>query len=282
MNFKLCLTAAAVALSTCSAQAGSLWHTVVLDSFDTDTITNVRAEGTATAAGLPSLGGTDAALTTDSVTGRRDLAVFRDGSFSTSDFIDADVDAGQYSLEINNSLNAAARIQNDYAVNFGATSTEDLTSALDLTGATRIDGIPSTSEVITGYVIDVAAGTDAGFDVTFTVWGDNDADYATSAVQTTTGGAETLRFDLVDFTDKNGLFATNVASGKAYFTWSDVYAYTISLSTGSSAFTGSFEAASVYGTIPEPSSMLALAGLFGGAGIAGFRRKRKVKKAVAA
>ena len=266
-------------LATSSLNAASLWHSVVLDSFNTDTITNVKAAGTATAAGLPNVGGTDAALTADSVTGRRDLAVFRDGSFNTAEYIDANVAGQQYKLEVVSSANGAARIQNDYGVNYGATSTEALTSALDLTGASQIDVIPSTSEVITGYIIDVAAGTDAGFDVTFTVWGDNDADYATSSVQTTTGGAEKLRFDLADFTDKNGLFATNVASGKEYFTWSNVYAYTISLSSGSSNFTGNFIANSVYGTVPEPCSMLALAGLFGSVGVVGLRRRRKSKKA---
>ncbi len=262
-------------LCACSAQAAPLWHSVVLDSFDTNLSTSagfLTIAGATTAGGLPDAGGT---VTTDSITGRRDLAYYKEGTI-TSDSVTVDVRGGQYTFNSANAENGFAYIQNDYGISYGTGSTQSLLAELDLTGASIIGAGMS------AYVIDVDSTTDAGFDVQFTVWGNDAANYATSAVQTTAGGAEELRFDLSDFTDKNGLFATNILPGKVAFTWSDVYAYTISISSGSSAFTGDFVANEVYATIPEPGSMLAMAGLFGGAGLVGFRRKRAAKKAAKA
>jgi len=278
MNLRLVLTALVAVSLLSAANAAPLWHSVVLDDFGTNILTNVEASGTATAAGLPDVGGTS---TSDSITGRRDLAIFRDASIGgAADFARSNVTGNSFSFNVANSLNAFAWIQNDYGTPYGNTSSNTLASELNLTGAAPIDPL-STSEIASAYVIDVTSAT-AGIDVTFSVWGATDNDFATATVQTTAGGAEELRFDLVDFTDKNGLFATNVSAGKGSFTWSSVTGYSIQLSTGSGTFTGGFEASEVFATIPEPGSMLAMAGLFGGAGLVGFRRKRAAKKAAKA
>jgi hypothetical protein len=247
----------------------------VLDSFDTNLVTApgfLTISGATTSGGLPDAGGT---VTTDSITGRRDLAYFKEATIST-DSVTVDVRGGQYTFSSAAAQNGFAYIQNDYGLSYGLGSSQTLLAELDLTGASIIGAGKS------AYIIDLDSTSDAGFEVQFTVWGNNAADFATSAVQTTAGGVEELRFDLDDFTDKNGLFATNVLAGKTQFTWSDVYGYTISVSSGSGVFTGDFVANEVFATIPEPGSMLAMAGLFGGAGLVGFRRKRALKKAIKA
>ncbi|HBV63789.1 MAG TPA: hypothetical protein DEF45_12285, partial [Rhodopirellula sp.] len=129
--------------------------------------------------------------------------------------------------------------------------------------------------------IELDAASEAGFDVTFTVFGADAADSA-FATKTNAGGAELLRFDRSDFYGtQTGLFDTTPIPGKAasqssILTWSDVYAYAISVDGAGAG--GTFQMNEVYATIPEPSSMLAMAGLFGGAGILRFRRRRSAKK----
>ena len=270
MKLKILMSVFASLIMASASNAAPLWHSIVLDSFETNIGTVVSANNTATAAGLPDIGGT---ATVDSVTGRRDLAIFRDATLSASDVVSANVTGGQYLLEVVNSTGAAAIIQNDYGLAFGAGSANTLTSELDLAAGTPI------SNGMSAYVIDVDAATVAGFDVTFTVWGASALDFASTTVQTSAGGAEELRWNLTDFTDKNGSFATDILQGKGSFTWSDVTGYTISID---GPVNGAFVANEVFATIPEPGSMLAMAGLFSGAGLVGFRRKRAAKKAARA
>ncbi len=273
MNYRMYLSAALLVCTAGTAQSAPLWHSIVLDDFATDGPI-VDADGFGTAAGLPDGFGT---VTGDSVTGRRDIGVFRDGTGGGgSDFVAGQVTGGNFVVTAANSPNATVWLQNDYGTAYSNSSSNTKLSELDLTGASAIDVLGS--EGMSAYVIDVVSAT-AGMDVTFTVWGSasNGDDYA-SATLTTSGSAEELRFDLIDFTDKGGAFATNVYGGKEFFTWSTVTAYSIAISGGSSSFTGGFTASEVFTTVPEPGSMLAMLGLFGGSGLIGYRRRKSVKK----
>ena len=160
----------------------------VLDDFDTDILTTVNSNGTGTSAGLPDVGGT---VTSDSITGRRDIGVFRDATLGgTNDFAEANVQSGAFSrLSIANSPNATAWLQNDYGTPFGNSSSNNLLSEVDLTGASGIisQGFSDLRQL-------TSKSATAGIDVTFTVWGDTTSDYATSDTQTTAGGAELLHF----------------------------------------------------------------------------------------
>ena len=118
---------------------------------------------------------------------------------------------------------------------------------------------------------------DSGFEVSFTVFGDEKTDYAT-ATKTTSGGAELLKFSIQDFQGNlKGDFATTAVGGKGGFIgWTDVTAYSINVNAAGAG--ASFVLNEVYATIPEPASVLAFAGLFGGAGLVRFRRRRAARE----
>jgi hypothetical protein len=267
-------------LSACSVQAAPLWHSIVLDDYSTNDQALGPIDGFTTGSALPDIA-TDA--TGSSITNRRDMAIFRDATASGTEPVNAAVQAGQFTYTQDTSggsVGFGAMLQNDYADAITGGGGNVYSNGLNLTG----NGVIA-SAGYSRYVLDLDAATDAGFTVTFTVFGATTADYAQST-KVTSGGAELLTFDIwKDFqSDLFGDFATNPLSGKsgmaAQPTWADVTGFGINIDAQAAG--ANFVLNETYATIPEPGSMLAMAGLFGGAGLVGFRRKRAAKKAAKA
>ena len=236
-------------------------------------IPSVQLDGFTTGASLPDAF-TDA--TGSSITNRRDIGIFRDATATGTEPVDAGVTIDQQFVfnqaTSGGSVNFGFMIQNDYDTAISGANGNAFTNGLGLTS----NGVIA-SGFYTYYVMDLDASSDPGYAVTFTVFGATNDDYA-RATKTTSGGAELLEFSMKDFQgDLNGDFATTAVGGKGGFVgWTDVTAFGYNVdSTGAG---GSFVLNEVYATIPEPGSMLAFAGLFGGVGIVRFRRRRAARK----
>ena len=282
MKFRSLLAVLATVSCLSVANAAPLWHSIVLDSFDT---TLGIALGPLSGSNTQSILSGGQEVTSDSITGRRDLLMGR--SPGGTDVLSLSAIPGGLTLSSSGTnVGINMIIQNDWGTTpngagtfpsdpQGSLNTGDVISnGLDMAGSSII-----AENGFSKFVLDIDAT--AGYVVEFSVLGADarneisvlEGSYATAS-KTTSGGAELLEFDLSDFDVKEGTFGTDILAGKVAFTWANVYGYAISVSgagvTGSSSFTIN----EVYATIPEPGSMLAMAGLFGGAGLFGFRRKR--------
>ena len=277
MNFKICLSTAVLMLSACSAQAAPLWHSVVLDDFSAQ-----LSGGFDYSIGDGIGSNTYAFPSTNSpgITNRRDMGLNYDPS-AASGQNNATISVpgtGSLTYTDNSGLGTGSQVGFALQYDYGDIMASPVNP---LTGLNT--GSP-TSTISAGYskfVIDL--GTVNGtFDLTFYVMGATASDYATAT--TTVNGSDSnslLEFDRVDFySDLNGSFA-NLLNPWTYWAPS-VTSFGVTAFTPTSLNTNSIQFNEIYATIPEPSSMLAMAGLFGGAGLVGFRRKRAAKKTVKA
>ncbi|MDB4540218.1 PEP-CTERM sorting domain-containing protein [bacterium] len=283
MKFRSLLAVLATVSCLSVANAAPLWHSIVLDSFDTTLgIALGPLSGTNTQSVLS--GGQE--VTSDSITGRRDLLMER--SSGGTDVLSLSATPGGLTLSSSGTnVGNILMIQNDWGTTPNGANTFSsgnpqgsinsgggISNGLDMAGSSII-----AENGFSKFVLDIDAT--AGYVVEFSVLGADarneisvlKGSYATAA-KTTSGGAELLEFDLSDFDIKEGTFGTDILDGKVAFTWANVYGYAISVSGAGVTGASSFTISEVYATIPEPGSMLAMVGLFGGAGLFGFRRKR--------
>ena len=212
-----------------------------------------------------------------SITNRRDAALFKspvltDGRITSELTIGGGIMTFKDDPNGNSGSDPAGSpsgfvVQNDYGLGMTAS---DVLTGLDTGSPTA-----TISAGMSRFVIELATVTE-DFELTFTVIGDTSADFATATTTVTASDSNSdIFFDRQDFYgDLNGDFTNNL---NPWTYWaSSVTSFGI---TGSSTVNGASIAFNeVYATIPEPGSMLAMAGLFGGAGVVGFRRRRSVKK----
>ena len=267
-----------LSLSAVTAQGAPLWNSVVLDDYSLPVDSgNGLSFGLAASTGAAYWNSTVATFETPSITGNRDGGLFKNSgsissTISSTIEINTSANPGQMKYTDDTNFNVAGTergfiLQNDYG--------DELTSldpTVDYEGGAVI--APSW---YSKFVIDVAAVT-GPFEVTFTVLGADDGsggtmNYAKATETVTSAGL--VDFDIQDFT-KFGDFATTTPTGQSWINWADVQGFAINAVTTTSG--GSITFNEVYATIPEPGSMLAMAGLFGGAGLIGIRRRRQLKK----
>lgn len=279
MIIRVCSFAAVVLAFTCSSSAAPLWHSIVLDDYSTGLASFQMQDfdgsaQTSNGAGVLGSG--------SSITNRRDAALFKSPVLSSDGRITSEITIGGDILTFTDDPNGNSGsdpvgsatgfvVQNDYGL--GMTASDPLTG-LDTGTPTQ-----TISAGMSRFVIDLGDVT-ADFELTFTVFGDTVADYATATK--TVGSGDTngeVFFERTDFySDLNGDFNNKLNDWTYWAPYVTSFAVTGSTTTSG----GSIQFAEIYATIPEPGSMLAMAGLFGGAGLLGFRRRRSAKKIVEA
>ncbi len=269
LNFKIFFGTALLTLTAFTAEAAPLWNSVVLDDFSNNVTFNLTS---GTGQGSYSF----ATENSPGITGRRDISLLyaTSGSYSGSGAEINSAGNGSFTYSDVAGLGTAPTgFANQY--DYGT-----LMNGIDpLTGLDTGTPTATLASYWSKYVLDL--GTIVGtYDVTFFVMGDTAADYATASQIVNAGDSDSLvEFDRQDFYDDlNGDF-DNPLAGASWITWAPyVTSFGFTVTTATSTNTNSFELNEVYATIPEPSSMLAMAGLFGGAGLVGFRRKRAARK----
>ena len=282
MNFKNLLAVAVLSLCAVTAQGAPLWNSVVLDDYSLpDDSGNGLNFGMAASIGAAYWNSTVASFESPSITGNRDGGLFKNSgsinsAISSTLEINTPGNPGQMKYTDLTNFNVAGTqrgfiLQNDYGA--------ELTSLVPT--ADYVGGAVIAPSWYSKFVIDVAAVT-GSFEVTFTVLGADDGSGGTTnyaeATETVTS-AGLVDFDIHDFT-KFGDFATTTPTGQSWINWADVQGFAVNAVTTTSG--GSITFNGVYATIPEPGSMLAMAGLFGGAGLIGIRGRRQAKRDAAA
>ncbi len=275
MKFKICLTAALLFLGTCSAQAAPLWHSVVLDDYSAGIASQKMTDNdgktlSSDAAGL--------FAGSSSITGRRDQGLFKSPVATTGNIVTSEntISGGVFTFTDDPNSNSGSNpagapsgfvLQTDYLLGMSAADV--------LTGVDTGDPTQTIAAWYSRFVIDLGTVTE-DFDITFTVIGDTVADYATATK--TVGSSDSngeVFFQRTDFYgDLNGAFNDNLND---WTKWAP-YVTSFGITASTTVSGGSIQFNEVYATTPEPGSMLAMAGLFGGAGLVGFRRRRSTKK----
>ena len=277
MKLKILMSVFASLIMASASNAAPLWNSIVLDDFSAPLSGGFDYN---IADGVASNTYGFATANSPGITGRRDMGMSYNpsgASGSNNATISVPGGTGGLTYNDNNGLGTGTvgfALQYDYA--------DAMTSAVDpLTGLDTGSPTATVSAGYSSYVIDLGTVTGT-FDLTFYVMGDTAADYATASTTVTAADSNSLlEFTRNDFYgDLNGTFTNNLTN---WIHWApNVTSFGVTAFTPASLNTNTIQFSEVYATIPEPGSLLAMAGLFGGAGLVGFRRKRAAKKAAKA